>query len=102
MTGNDVAGRHRTRDLEIEVRGLRHKLALREEALAALNRRLLVLEHGGNGRSGVERAATRPGSPVPPDAHAAEELRRLQETKLFRWSARARGVYGSLLSRHRP
>jgi chromosome segregation ATPase len=42
--------------LETELRGVRRRLAVREKALAVLNRRLLKLERGENGAGGMVRA----------------------------------------------
>ncbi|MDQ6837340.1 MAG: hypothetical protein M3137_03085 [Actinomycetota bacterium] len=83
-------------DLEVETRALRRKLAQREAALAVLNRRLLVLERGGTGVSGVSRVDEERTASV------EDELQRLRDTKLFRWSAPARDIYRSLRSASRP
>ena len=43
----------RVQTLEAEVRTLRQRLEQREELLRVLNRRLLQLEHGESGFSGI-------------------------------------------------
>jgi chromosome segregation ATPase len=97
--------------LDREVRSLRRRLAQREQMLAGLNRRLLQLERGDNGLSGMQRAELRgPAAGHPSlqaelasvkDANRAlqEELYWLRHSKVFRWSRPARKVYHVLRRR---
>ncbi len=76
------------RALENEIAALRERLRHREAALTALNRRLVALE----------RFDATQGAPVPDDAEvraraAEEELARVLNTRTFRYTASARGVY---------
>lgn len=76
------------RALETEIAALRERLRQREATLAALNRRVVALE----------RFDATQGAPVRADAEtraraAEEELTRLRNTRTFRWTASARGVY---------
>lgn len=92
----DDDSQSRIRQLEVELRGLRHQLSLREEALVTLNRRLIVLERGGGGLSAVDRASHEPLEER--NRRLEEELYRMHNTKLFRWATPARNVYGVLRS----
>ena len=105
----------RIRTLEAEVRSLRQRLGQREQLLTTLNRRLLQLERGENGISGMERAEAggllsdyqylqAQNGPLQAKNHALQEentdlheqLRLLRSTKLFRWSSPARDVYAKI------
>jgi hypothetical protein len=79
------------RALETEIAALRERLRQREAALTVLNRRLVTLE----------RFDGPPSTPVPSDAEARaraaeEELERMRQTRTFRWTSSARGVYRQL------
>ena len=80
----------RVQTLEAEVRTLRQQLEQREELLRVLNRRLLQLEHGDSGFSGMDRAEV---------GLLQEELESLRNTKLVRWSSPVRDIYGRMRSR---
>jgi len=84
----------RIRALETEVSTLRQRLDQRERLLKELNRRLLQLERGENGMSGVERADV--GQVLVENQVLHEQLELLRNTKLFRWSSPAREVYARL------
>jgi len=98
MTEHSTISEHaRIRMLESEVLALQQRLDQREEALRQLNRRLLQLEHGENGISGMERAEV---SQLIAHIEALEgELESLRSTKLFRWAAPARWAYAQLRGR---
>ncbi len=77
----------RVQTLEAEVRTLRQRLVQREELLKVLNRRLLQLERGESGLSGMDRAEV---------GLLQEQLESLRNTKLFRWSSPIRDVYSRM------
>jgi len=121
-TKTQLSGDARVRTLETEVRALRQRLEQREQMLAVLNRRLLQLERGENGSSGMDRAETglllsqnhelleangelheqngllRQRLHVLDEENAGlhEQLKLMRDTKLFRWSSPARDVYARL------
>jgi hypothetical protein len=98
----------RVRTLEAEVRTLRQRVDQREQLLKVLNRRLLQLERGENGISGMERAETEDllfqnRALQEENAKlneqlglARNELGLLRDTKLFRWASPARDMYARL------
>jgi hypothetical protein len=86
----DAPSHDRLHDLEVEVRVLRRTLAQREEALGALNRRLLVLERGDIASPVVDRSDE--------VVRLEAEIEQMRNTKLFRWSAPARDLYRRLRS----
>jgi hypothetical protein len=97
----EVEDGSRVRTLEAEVRFLQQRLDQREQVLKELNRRLLQLERGENGISGMERAETgRLVSEIQAlhqeNQNLREQLGRLHGTKMFRWSSPARDVYARL------
>lgn len=85
--------------LESELRAERQRLAQREEMLAVLNRRLVVLEQQASTINAV--------IDMPPDPEALrervraleEELERMRQTKVFKWSAPLRRLYGLTVRR---
>lgn len=91
--------------LESELRAERQRVAQREQMLATLNRRLVVLEQGG----GIDPTSGLPSNPEALRARVREleielsqtqgELERLRRTKLFTWSAPLRRVYGVFVRR---
>ena len=91
------------RKLRAELGEARRQLQQREEALAALNRRLLLLERT---QSGIEQTlgpqvAGSAGLQAVAAENAAlrEEIERIYATKLFRVARPARRVYGMLRGR---
>lgn len=114
--GDEHAERHA---IEVEVRQLRERLALRERVLAQLNRRLLELERGDFSvtsptyarlqtlrqqlQVATQQIADLESTLADQRSEAARverELAAMRQTKLFRWSAPLRAVYG-LVGRHR-
>lgn len=89
----------RMRAMETEVAALRQRLAQREAALAALNRRLLrlsALEHATGAGEAAAQAAQAAQATVEAEARADDlqaELDRLRSTRTFRWTAAPRDVY---------
>jgi len=92
-----VSENNRVRMLESEVLALQQKLDQREETLRQLNRRLLQLERGENGVSGMERAEV--GQLIATIEALENELGSLRNTKLFRWAAPARWAYAQVRGR---
>ena len=91
---SDETGRFdnaRMRTLEVEVRALQQQLEQREQLLKVLNRRLLQLERGESGISGMET-----GMLLSENRALKEQLGLLRNTKLFRWSSPVRDVYARL------
>lgn len=89
--------------LEGELRAERRRVAQREQMIATLNRRLVVLEQTA---SSVNPAT---GMPTEPEAlrervreleaqldEVTQELERMRHTKLFTWSAPLRQLYALL------
>lgn len=90
-------------DVETEVRELRQRLAVREQALSELNRRVVQLERGGSGVADTSLLIVRnqelEARVRELDTQVVEleaELERLHATKLFRWTRPARTIYGIL------
>ena len=79
--------------LEVEVRELRQRLAVREQALGELNRRVVELERGGRGVADLTSLTVRNHGLERQVYELDAELSRLRRTKLFRWSAPARRLY---------
>jgi hypothetical protein len=92
--------------LEAELRAERQRVAQREQMLATLNRRLVLLEQGV---SGVDPTT---GQAIGPEAlqervrrlevelaEAQQELQRMRQTKVFKWTAPFRRVYGAMARR---
>lgn len=107
---SDTAGavNDEIRKLRSELGHTRRQLEQREAALAALNRRLLVLERNQAGIDGTARDSTagfeariseltaRCDSLTGENAALGEEIQRVYATKLFRIARPARRVYGLL------
>ena len=72
--------------LEAEVGVLRQRVKQRETALAVLNRRLVALERLDHGGAGILEHAIA----------LEDELGRLRQTRMFRWSALLRRVYSKV------
>jgi hypothetical protein len=102
-TKTPLTDAERLASLEAQLRAERQRVAQREQMLATLNRRLVVLEQG----TGAVDPAT--GLPAGPEAlrervrrleaelaEARQELQRIRQTKLFKWSAPLRRVYAAL------
>lgn len=79
--------------LETEVRELRQRLAVREQALADLNRRVVQLERGGSGVADISVLIVRNQELEDRARELEAELARVRETKLFRWTRPARAIY---------
>ncbi len=89
------------RRLRSELGHTRRQLEQREAALAALNRRLLVLERNQAGIDGTARDSTaaleaRIAELAGENAALRDEINRIYATKLFRVARPARRVYGLL------
>ena len=92
------------RKLRAELGEARRQLHQREEALAALNRRLLLLERNQSGIDqtlGPQVAGAAGGMAGLSAENSAlrEEIERIYATKLFRVARPARRIYGLLRSR---
>lgn len=87
--GNLDAGERRA--LQTEIAALRERLRQREAALTVLNRRLVTLE-----RFDASSVAPAPGDAEARARAAEAELERMRQTRTFRWTAGARGVYRQL------
>lgn len=79
------------RALETEIAALRERLRQREAALTVLNRRLVTLE-----RFDAPSATSAPSDAEARARAAEEELERMRQTRTFRWTSSARGVYRQL------
>jgi hypothetical protein len=80
--------------VEIEVRDLRQRLAVREHSLAELNRRIVQLERGGTGIAEFTSLAARNQELESQVRELVAEQERFRQTKLFRWTRSARLLYG--------
>ena len=85
---------------ETEIRELKQRLAVREQALSELNRRVVQLERGGSGVADISLLIVRNRElearvqELEPKAIELEaELDRVYATKLFRWTRPARAAY---------
>jgi hypothetical protein len=83
QTPSDLDDNPRILALEAEVGVLRQRVKQREAAMAVLNRRLVALERLDHGGAGILEHATA----------LEDELERLRQTRMFRWSALLRRVY---------
>ena len=84
-------GAEERRALETEIAALRERLRQREAALTVLNRRLVTLE-----RFDAPSVTPEPGGAEARARAAEEELDRMRQTRTFRWTSSARGVYRQL------
>ncbi len=87
----ETLGTEERRALETEIAALRERLRQREAALTVLNRRLVALE-----RFEVSAVTVAPGDAETRARAAEEELERMRQTRTFRWTSSARGVYRQL------
>jgi GT2 family glycosyltransferase len=83
QTPSDPDDNPRILALEAEVGVLRQRVKQREAAMAVLNRRLVALERLDHGGAGILEHAIA----------LEDELERLRQTRMFRWSALLRRVY---------
>jgi hypothetical protein len=83
QTPSDPDDNPRILALEAEVGVLRQRVKQREAAMAVLNRRLVALERLDHGGAGILQHAIA----------LEDELERLRQTRMFRWSALLRRVY---------
>lgn len=108
--GDLVATQDQLRERFGELGRLQRRLEQREQALAALNRRLLECQRLQNGLDGMRRAHESADNGLVDGlldqvrsltercGMLEDELARTRATKMFRWSAPLRSVYAILRS----
>jgi len=85
--------------LQASLRAVRRQLAVREQALAVLNRRLLRLESGEIDQGGTETMAAEVASLSEANRALKEELYWLRHSRVFRWSSPLRKAYHTVRRR---